>query len=84
MRRLKFNFSFDVEKMLDQGLHKLKWDNKKLPRPEILSLYWKAFKFMKEFDWEDHQGVLWRERLRQSIRKEFEGLEEIDDSVYIH
>ncbi len=72
MKLVRKNFCLDLEKMIDKGIHSLKRNNKKPPRKESLQLYRELYKFFSEFSWEDDRGVLWRDRLRESIRKEFE------------
>jgi Complex 1 protein (LYR family) len=39
---------------------------------EALSLYRKIQRYTLVFDWPDETGELWRDKLRRSVRKEFE------------
>mmetsp|Transcript_998 Transcript_998/g.2315 ORF Transcript_998/g.2315 Transcript_998/m.2315 type:complete len:253 (+) Transcript_998:237-995(+) len=41
-------------------------------RIEALKLYRDAVRIAKTFTWEDHDGVVWRDKLMASVRKEYE------------
>lgn len=77
----------DVDDLLDRHLEK---GPKRKDSPEAhslirtnhreaLSLYRTIYRYTLLFDWPDDLGVLWRDKLRESARKEFEAAKEETD-----
>jgi Complex 1 protein (LYR family) len=48
------------------------WHSLTRTRREVLSLYFDILRALRFFIWPDARWVLWREVLRESVRKEFE------------
>jgi hypothetical protein len=75
--------SDDVSDLVDR--HVLR-DGKNKSRPAVVSsrldalhLYRAICRYCILFDWTDEHGVLWRDRLRSSARKEFEAARYVRD-----
>ena len=73
-----------VSSIFNKGVEHLPKSNRKPPNPEILRLYREVMKFCQQFDWKNNQGLVWRDVLRKSARKEFEESKEEIDPVILY
>lgn len=73
-----------IVNLFNKPVSKLRRTNRKPPNREILRLYREVMKFCSEFDWPNENGVIWRDELRKSARREFEESREETDPVILY
>ena len=62
----------ELEELFAAGVHRLKRENKPMPKRESLLLYRQVLKFSAEFHWMNERNENWGEKIRKSARSEFE------------
>lgn len=77
-------YSSIVDKVFSKPVEKLRRTNRKPPRKEALHLYREIIKFCAEFDWYNENGEIWRDRLRRSVREEFELARDEEDPLLLY
>ena len=77
-------YSNILEKVFTKPVENLRKTNRKPPNKQVLRLYHDILKFTRDFDWEDDNGIIWRDSLRKSARKEFEEAREEKDPIILY